>query len=293
MSGEAARGEEVVAAPARVRRRGLAGRLSALGIGAAIIVLACLALAVVGPFIAPYPPGQIVSDQVFGPLTAQHPLGIDYLGRDMLSRVLVGARYTIGVALPATLLASLSGTALGMLAASRGGVFDAVLSRAMDTLISFPSIIFSLVVVAALGSSVLVLIVAAAVIYTPGCYRIVRAIAVDINATDFVKAARARGERSAAIMAGEILPNMTMPILTDFGLRFVFIVLLLSSLSFLGLGIQPPYSDWGGLVRENIGGLSAGAPAVIVPAIAIAILTVSVNLLIDNLPGRKVAADGR
>jgi peptide/nickel transport system permease protein len=159
----------------------------------------------------------------------------------------------------------------------------------MDTLISFPSLIFSLVVVAALGSSVLVLILTAAVIYAPGCFRIVRAIAVDINATDFVKAARARGERSPAIILEEILPNMVAPVLTDFGLRFVFIVLLLSSLSFLGLGIQPPYADWGGLVRENLEGLSSGAPAVLVPAIAIAILTVSVNLLIDSLPGRKVA----
>ena len=274
------------------RRPPLLG-LNALGSAAALLVLACLAMAVLGPFLAPYPPGQIVSGDVFGPMTWHFPLGTDYLGRDMLSRVLSGARHTIGVALPATMLASFSGTTLGMLAASGGGAVDAALSRAMDTLISFPSIIFSLVVVAALGSSVPVLILTAAVIYTPGCFRIVRAIAVGINATDFIRAARARGERSPAIMLGEILPNMITPILTDFGLRFVFIVLLLSSLSFLGLGIQPPFSDWGGLVRENIQGLSAGAPAVIVPSVAIAILTVATNLLIDNLPGRKVAGDGR
>jgi peptide/nickel transport system permease protein len=276
-----------VSLPAR-RRRGGRG-LPAIGIVAGLLVAACLILAVIGPMIAPYAPGRIVGGQVFGPMTWRNPLGTDYLGRDMLSRILVGARYTIGVALPATLLASLAGTGLGTLAASRGATFDAVVSRAMDTLISFPSLIFSLVVVAALGSSVLVLILTAAVIYAPGCFRIVRAIAVDINATDFVKAARARGERSPAIILEEILPNMVAPVLTDFGLRFVFIVLLLSSLSFLGLGIQPPYADWGGLVRENLEGLSSGAPAVLVPAIAIAILTVSVNLLIDSLPGRKVA----
>lgn len=286
-------GAEDTLALAPRRRPGLALGLRPLGLGAAVVVLACLVLAVLGPVLAPHPPGAIVANDVFGPMTAQFPLGTDYLGRDMLSRVLSGARYTIGVALPAAMLASLAGTGLGMLAAARGGAVDAVLSRAMDTLISFPSIIFSLVVVAALGSSLTVLILTAAVIYTPGCFRIVRAIAVDINATDFVRAARARGERSLAIMLGEILPNMVAPILTDFGLRFVFIVLLLSSLSFLGLGIQPPYSDWGGLVRENIEGLSAGAPAVIVPAVAIAVLTVSVNLLIDNLPGRRVSGDGR
>jgi len=269
------------------RRR---GRLSPLGVAAACVVIACLVVAVIGPLIAPYPPGSIVSQTVFGPMTWAHPLGTDYLGRDMLSRVLSGARYTIGVALPATLLASGAGTILGMLAASWGGGADQVLSRAMDTLISFPSLIFSLVVIAGLGSSVPVLIVTAAVIYTPGCFRIVRSVAVGINATDFVAAARARGERNLTVVLEELLPNMVAPILTDFGLRFVFIVLLLSSLSFLGLGIQPPYSDWGGLVRENLDGLSQGAPAVIVPAIAIAILTVSVNLLIDSLPNRRATS---
>lgn len=264
-------------------------RMSPLGRITAVVVVLCLAVAVCGPWIAPYPPGSIVSQTVFGPMTWAHPLGTDYLGRDMLSRVLSGARYTIGVALPATLIASGVGTLLGMLAASWGGAADQVLSRAMDTLISFPSLIFSLVVIAGLGSSVPVLIVTAAVIYTPGCYRIVRSIAVGINATDFVTAARARGERNLTVVLDEILPNMVAPILTDFGLRFVFIVLLLSSLSFLGLGIQPPYSDWGGLVRENLDGLAEGAPAVIVPAIAIAVLTVSVNLLIDSLPSRGMA----
>jgi peptide/nickel transport system permease protein len=272
------------------RRR--AARMPLLGIAAGCVVIACLTLAVVGPLIAPYPSGSIVSRTVFGPMTWAHPLGTDYLGRDMLSRVLSGARYTMGVALPATLLASGAGTILGMLAASWGGSADQVLSRAMDTLISFPSLIFSLVVIAGLGSSVTVLILTAAVIYTPGCFRIVRSVAVGINTTDFVAAARARGERNLTVVLQEILPNMVAPILTDFGLRFVFIVLLLSSLSFLGLGIQPPYSDWGGLVRENLDGLSEGAPAVIVPAIAIAILTVSVNLLIDSLPNRRAARYG-
>jgi peptide/nickel transport system permease protein len=270
--------------PAPVRRR--RARLAPVALGACVVVAACFLLAVFGPALAPHPEGEIVSRTIFAPMSATWPFGTDYLGRDMLSRVLVGARYTIGVALPATLLASGAGTLLGMLAAVRGGSFDDALSRAMDTLISLPTLVFSLVVVAALGSSITVLVMTAAVIYTPGSYRLARSVAVDLSAADFVRAAQARGEGAAAIMLGEILPNMVMPVLTDFGLRFVFVVLLLSSLSFLGLGIQPPYSDWGGMVRENIEGLSAGAPAVIVPAIAIAILTVSVNLLIDNLPGR-------
>lgn len=270
-----------------VQRRRRRARPSAVAIGAGTVVTACFLMAIFGPVLAPHPEGAIVSRNIFAPMSATWPLGTDYLGRDMLSRILVGARYTIGVALPATLIAASAGTLLGMLAAVRGGPFDGVLSRAMDTLISLPTLIFSLVVVAALGSSVTVLVLTAAVIYTPGSFRLARSVAVDISATDFVKAARARGEGRLAIMLGEILPNMIMPVLTDFGLRFVFIVLLLSSLSFLGLGIQPPYSDWGGMVRENIEGLSAGAPAVIVPAVAIAILTISVNLLIDNLPMRR------
>jgi peptide/nickel transport system permease protein len=272
---------------ARAKRRGLAFGLSGLGWLAAIVVLALLLLAIIGPYIAPYAPTDMVSDTTLGPMTRADPLGTDFLGRDMLSRLLLGARYTIGLSLPATLFASLTGSILGMLAAVRGGAFDTIITRAMDVLICFPSIIFSLVVIAAAGSSIPVLILTAGVIYTPGCYRIVRSVAVDINTTDYVRAARARGERSPAIMLGEILPNIIGPVLTDFGLRFVFIVLLLSSLSFLGLGIQPPAADWGSLVRENIDGLSAGAPAVLVPALAIAILTVSVNLLIDNLPGRR------
>ena len=276
-------------APPHRRRR---ARPSPIALATGAVVAACFALAVFGPALAPHAEGTIVSRNIFAPMSAAFPFGTDYLGRDMLSRVLFGARFTIGVALPAALLASGAGTLLGMLAAVRGGAIDAALSRAMDTLISLPTLIFSLVVVAALGSSITVLVLTAAVIYTPGSYRIARAVAVDLSATDFVKAARARGEGGLAIMLGEILPNMVMPVLTDFGLRFVFIVLLLSSLSFLGLGIQPPYSDWGGMVRENIEGLSAGAPAVIVPAVAIAILTVSVNLLIDNLPGRRIGRRG-
>ena len=253
-------------------------RIPLLAVVTGTLVLGFLVVAVIGPWIAPYPAGGIVTAQLFGPMTAAHPLGTDYLGRDMLSRILVGARYSIGVALPATLGASFAGTSLGML--------DLLLSRWMDMIITFPSLIFSMVAVAAFGSSVTVLVLSAAIIYTPGCYRIMRAIAVDIEAADFVRAARARGEKSLEIMFGEILPNMIVPLLTDFGLRFVFVVLLLANLSFLGLGIQPPLADWGGLVRENIQGLNVGALALIAPAAAVALLTITVNLLIDNLPRR-------
>jgi peptide/nickel transport system permease protein len=253
-----------------------------------------LAMAAIGPLIAPHSAGRIVDSDVLGPISRSFPLGTDYLGRDMLSRVLLGARYTVGVALLATFLASFAGTTLALCAAVKGGWVDAAMSRMLDALISVPSLMFGMVVVAALGSSIPVLVLTAAVIYTPGCYRTARSLAVNINAMDFVTVARARGERVDFIMREEILPNMLLPILTDFGLRFVFVVLLLSGLSFLGLGIQPPTADWGSLVRENLEGLSEGAPAVIMPAAAIASLTIGVNLLIDNLLTRRGSgSDGR
>jgi peptide/nickel transport system permease protein len=211
----------------------------------------------------------------------------------MLSRVLFGARYTIGIALAATLLACAAGILLALLAAARGGWLDAAISRVLDALISIPSLMFGLVVIAALGASIPVLVLTAAVIYMPGAFRFARAMAVNINAMDFIRVARARGEGTFYIMRAEILPNMVLPVLTDFGLRFVFVVLLLSGLSFLGLGIQPPAADWGSLVRENLEGLSYGAPAVIMPALAIASLTIGVNLLIDNLPSRRAPDDVR
>ncbi len=254
-------------------------------IGLAVVVF-WLVVALIGPRLAPYEVGNIVDADVFGAMSSRFPLGTDYLGRDMLSRILYGARYTIGVALAATVLACLAGTTLGMAAAAAGGWTDAVMSRAIDALISIPGKMFALVVVAAFGSSIPVLIVTAAIIYTPGSYRITRSLAVNVNALDFVQVARARGERTLYIIREEILPNVVGPVLADFGLRFVYVVLLLSGLSFLGLGIQPPNADWGSLVRENIGGLGEGAPAVVMPAFAIATLTIAVNLMIDNLPSR-------
>jgi peptide/nickel transport system permease protein len=244
-------------------------------------------MSLIGPAIAPHGIGKIVSQTVFAPMSAAFPLGTDYLGRDMLSRVLYGARYTVGVALAAAVLASATGAALGITAAVAGRWIDAIMSRVLDTIISIPSKMFALVMVAAFGSSIPVLIVTAWIIYTPGAYRITRSLAVNVNAMDYVQVARARGESTGYITRAEILPNITGPMFADFGLRFVYVVLLLSGLSFLGLGVQPPQADWGSLVRENIVGLDSAAPAVIMPALAIATLTIGVNLVIDNLRGRR------
>ncbi|MDN4999312.1 ABC transporter permease [Bradyrhizobium sp. GCM10027634] len=261
-------------------------RFNLVGMTALGIILLWAAVALFAPQIIPHSVGEIVDSDYFGPMSRELWFGSDYLGRDIFSRILMGARYTLGISLAAVTIACFCGVALGMTAAVAGGWFDSTLSRFLDALNSIPSKLFGLVVVAAVGSSIPALIGTLSVIYTPGAYRFARALAVNVNTMDFIVVARIRGERLPYLIASEILPNILGPVLADLGLRFVFIVLLLSGLSFLGLGVQPPYADWGALVRENIAGLPFGAPAVIFPSLAIASLTISVNLLIDNLPRR-------
>lgn len=272
-------------APMAARRRRLLAGWSPSGkLGLAALVVFAL-LGIFAPWIQPYDLGHMSDAGVFQGMSPQHWLGTDYLGRDMLTRIIMGTRYTIGVALIATALACAAGALLGLLAAVSGGWLDAVLSRLLDTVVSIPSKLLALVIIAGFGSSIVLLVATAAIVYTPGCYRIIRSLAVNINAMDYVEVARARGEGRGYIMLREILPNISGPLLTDMGLRFVYALRLLASLSFLGLGVQPPMADWGSLVRENLGALPTGGVSVLGPALAIAILTIAVNLVIDNLPG--------
>lgn len=286
---------QLVAIPSRpARALRWAGRLPLSGrVGLALVIFWLLA-ASIGPALAPYPIGAFVTYDVFEGFSAGHWLGSDYLGRDVLSRLLWGARYTVGLALAAVVLAVVTGTSLALFAVVSESWLDEALSRFMDTVISIPSKIFALVLVAAFGSSLGLLLLLAAITYVPGNYRIARSLAVNLNQMDYVQVARARGESRLHVALAEILPNMIHPLMADFGLRFVFIVLLLAGLSFLGLGVQPPNADLGSLVRENISGLSEGAPAILMPALAIATLTIGVNLLIDALPGRsrRIAGEG-
>jgi peptide/nickel transport system permease protein len=266
----------------------LAGWSRAGKLGLAVMVF-WAAVALIATMLPDSALGEMSEAGVFQGMSTQHVLGTDYLGRDMLVRIVAGTPYTIGVALVATLIACSLGAALGLLAAVAGGWLDQALSRFLDTLISIPSKMLSLVIIAGFGSSVPLLIAVAAIVYTPGCYRIIRSLAVNINAMDYVMVARARGERRAYIMRREILPNIVGPLLADMGLRFVYALRLLASLSFLGLGVQPPMADWGSLVRENLGALPVGGVSVLAPALAIATLTIAVNLVIDNLPGHTDA----
>jgi len=262
-------------------------RLSITGwIGVLLVVFWAL-VSTLGPWITPYDPGAMVSGDMLGAMSKAHLFGTDFLGRDVLSRILDGTRYTAGLALIAAFLACLVGGALGLLTSLCGRWVEEPVSRVVDAIISLPSKMLALVMVSVFGSSVWLLVITAVIAYFPGAYRIARSLAMNITELEYVQAARSRGEGRLYIAVVEMLPNMMLPMLTDLGMRFVFIVLLLSGMSFLGLGVQPPAADLGSLVKENISGLSQGAPAVIIPALAIGSITIGVNLLLDALGSKR------
>ena len=266
-------------------------KLSWVGKISTAIVVFWLIIVVIGPAIAPFHEMDMDGDDSFLDAHSNEYgtfyMGTDYLGRDTLSRILYGARNTIGISLLSTLLAYLMGITLGILAAVKGGWVDMGISRINDAILSLPTIMLGLIVVAALGSSVQVLIGTAAVIYATSVFRIARALGQDIMVQDFVEAAQARGEGVWWIIRSEVLPNAAMPLATDFGLRLVFVVLFISSMSFLGLGVPPPASDWGSMVRENLQGLTYGSYAAIWPACAIATFTIAVNLIVDDISAKS------
>ncbi len=255
-----------------------------------LVTLFWIVMALVGSNIAPYPVNDIGGGPLFSGFSARFWLGTDYLGRDILTRILYGSRYTLGLALTAAVLASMVGTLLALLAAVSGRWLEEILGRVNDALLVLPGKVLSLMIVAVFGSSLPMLIITAVFTYWPGAYRIAFALASQLRTMDYVRVSQLRGESRAYIALFEILPNMIHPMLADFGLRFIYIVLLLSGLSFLGLGVQPPQADWGTLVRENMQGLFDGSPAVLMPALAIASLTIGVNLFIDSLQSLRPAA---
>ncbi len=247
------------------------------------IVIVGLVLAVVGPWIAPFGVGNIVTT-VYAQPDAQNLLGGDVLGRDLLSRLLHGARLTVGVALVATILGFVLGMAVGFSAAEIRGRYDDFITWLIDVFLSFPPILLALIVIASLSSDLWVLVGTIAVIHSSRVARVGRAVAMNIAALEFVEVARARGEKLTSILVREIWPSTIRPLAVEFGLRLTYSILFLSSLSFLGLGIQPPDADWGSMVRENMNAMQNHAYiAVLAPAFAIAILTVGVNLIVDWL----------
>ncbi|NKB62020.1 MAG: ABC transporter permease subunit [Gammaproteobacteria bacterium] len=262
-------------------------KLSWIGKLSVAVVVFWMIIVIIGPSIAPYHEMDMEGEDSFLDAYDNFYLGTDYLGRDTLSRIIFGARNTIGISILATLLAYCIGITLGIAAAVRGGWVDMGISRINDAILALPSIMLGLIAIAALGSSIPILIGIASVIYATSVFRIARALGQDIMVQDYVEAAKARGEGLWWIIKSEVLPNAAMPLATDFGLRLVFVVLFISSLSFLGLGIQPPASDWGSMVRENLQGLTYGSYASIWPACAIATFTIAINLIVDDISAKS------
>ena len=247
--------------------------------------------ALFAPFIAPYGMAETVGD-VWEPMSRTHLLGTDSIGRDLLTRMIYGGRTTIFIATMATLLSFTTGAVLGFLAAVIGGWVDQALSRFVDLMMAIPSLIFALVVLSVMPVTIPVLIMVMGLLDSTRVYRLARAVAVDINVMDYVEAARLRGEGRGWIIFREILPNALSPLVAEMGLRFIFMVLFVSTLSFLGLGVQPPNADWGGIVKENKEGIVYGISAALVPAFAIATLAISVNLVADWILNRTTSLKG-
>ena len=256
-----------------------------------ILTALFLFAAIFAPWIAPYSNSEIVGD-VWEPSSSRFWLGTDNLGRDLLSRLIYGARTTILIAVLATALSFILGSVLGFAAAVVGGWFDLSMSRFVDLLMAIPTLIFALVVLSVLPSTLVTLILVMGILDATRVYRLSRAVAVDINVMDFVEAAKLRGEGTGWIIFREILPNALSPLVSELGLRFIYAVLFLSALSFLGLGVQPPEADWGGMVKENKEGIVFGIAAALIPAAAIAALAISVNLVADWVLNRTTDLKG-
>lgn len=256
-----------------------------------IIIALNLVAALFAPWLAPHSETAQVGDIWMLP-SASLPLGTDSLGRDMLARLLYGARTTIAIALTITFCSFVLGIITGFTAAIYGRWVDTLLTRIVDTLMAIPVLILALIVLSVLGTSIPVLVITIALLDATRVFRLARLVAQDIVCQEYVEAARLRGEGIVWILRKEILPNAIPPLLAEFGMRFCFTFLFIAGLSFLGLGIQPPYADWGSMVRDNAQAINFGMFAPLYPAAAIALLTIGVNLVVDWLLARSHFSPG-
>jgi peptide/nickel transport system permease protein len=244
------------------------------------VILIYFIVAILAPVLAPFPEREVVGGQYL-PWAAPYYLGTDNLGRDMLSRLIFGARNTVGIAFATTALAFTVGALLGLWAATVGGWVDQALSRLVDALMAIPALIFSLLLLTIFGTSVTTLILVIATVDATRVFRLARSVGQGVVVMDYIEAAKLRGEGLWRLITREILPNAAAPLVAEFGLRFCFVFLAISALSFLGLGIQPPTADWGSMVRDNATLINFGDVTPLLPAGAIALLTVAVNFVVD------------
>jgi len=267
----------------QISRPNMAKELRTAPLTAAFGMFVIFTYAIAGifaPWIAPHGEAEVIAS-AFAPADSDMLLGADQLGRDIFSRIIYGTRNTVGLALTATIFAFVMGALAGLLAAIKGGWFDNFMGRVADVIMSVPSLIFALLMLSILGTKLWVIVVVVAVIYSPRVFRLTRAVAGNVVVMDYIEAANLRGEGDWYLIRREILPNSTAPLIAEFGLEFCFVFLLIAGLSFLGLGIQPPTADWGSMVRENATLISFGDITPLIPAAAIALLTVSVNFVVD------------
>ena len=253
------------------------GRFGLLIVGAMLIV------AIIGPWIAPYNPESFAPLQRYKPPSLQHWLGTDQYGRDILSRLLAGAQRTVLMAILASALGTLAGALIGTTSAYLGGRADEAIMRTIDAVMSIPSLLMALLIVTLLGKSSVNALFAIGVAFTPGMARITRSVALTVRKQDYVSAAIARGERAWYIVRREMLPNVIAPIVVEMTIRVAFAVMRFATLSFLGLGAQPPAPEWGLMVSESRRFMHLSPWMILWPSLAIATVAIGFNLLGDGL----------
>jgi len=248
-----------------------------------IIVAIFVMMAIFGPFIAPYDATTLHVDQRFAPPSRVFPLGTDNFGRDIASRIILGTRSILSVAVLATGLAILLGTFVGLISGYLGGVIDEISTRLLDTIMSIPLLLMVMMIISVLGTSIVYLVLGVGVIYTPLVARVVRSGVLQERTKDYVSVARVRGESVLYIVSREILPNIASQIIVEGSIRIGYAILLVATLGFLGLGVQPPTPDWGLMVSEGRSFIITAPNIVLVPAGAIALLVIGINLLADGI----------
>jgi peptide/nickel transport system permease protein len=260
-----------------------------IGLGLASFVVL---VAVIGPFVAPNPPDALAT-LAFGKPSGQFPLGGDFLGRDVLSRVLAGGWVLLIMAACATALGIVGGAAAGVSAAYLRGPSDGIIMRAVDVILAFPQLVFALLLLSLLGPKLWLITIAVGVSHAPQVARVLRSATLDLSERDFVKAAELQGLRPARVIWKEILPNLVSPLMVEAGLRLTYSIVIMAGLAFLGFGQPPPASNWGTMINENREGLSVNPWAVIVPALLIALLTIGTNTFTDAFARVAIGVDRR
>ena len=254
------------------------------------IVLAIISLALFGPFFAPHP-FDVFVDMPNAPRSPELLMGADYLGRDVFARFLYGGRSIIGLSFVSTVLGVGIGLLIGLFAASASSRTDSFIMRLNDILLAFPQIVFVLLVVSGFGSSIFLIALTVGFTHAPRTARIIRAAAAEVMERDFIKAAIAVGEKRRRIILSELLPNVTSPLLVEFGLRMTYSIGLVAAVSFLGLGLQPPAADWGLMINENRGSMTVQPWGVLTPIAAIAIFTIGINFITDSFAKVAIGID--